>query len=80
MLREIATEYRSSSNYDIVIPVSGGKDSYFQAHVVTAVLGLKPLLVTYYGNNYLPEGEYNLRRMKEVFDCDHIIVQPVSRR
>ena len=76
MLREIATEYRSSSNYDIVIPVSGGKDSYFQAHVVTAVLGLKPLLVTYYGNNYLPEGEYNLRRMKEVFDCDHIIVQP----
>jgi N-acetyl sugar amidotransferase len=43
---------------------------------VTKVLGLKPLLVTYHGNNYLPEGEYNLMRMREVFGCDHIIVRP----
>ena len=76
MLRELIGEYRSDSNYDIVIPVGGGKDSYFQAHVVTRELGLKPLLVTYHGNNYLPVGEYNLQRMREVFDCDHIIVRP----
>ncbi|MDX2212944.1 MAG: N-acetyl sugar amidotransferase [Oculatellaceae cyanobacterium bins.114] len=75
-LKELADEYRSSSNYDIVIPVSGGKDSYFQTHVAVKELGLKPLLVTYHGNNYLPEGEYNLYRMREVFDCDHIIVRP----
>ena len=24
----------------------------------------------------MPEGEYNLNRMREVFDCDHIIVRP----
>ena len=76
MLRELTDSYRSESGYDIVIPVSGGKDSYFQAHVAINVLGLKPLLVTYHGNNYLPEGEYNLLRMREVFDCDHIIVRP----
>jgi len=76
MLKELADEYRSGSNYDIVIPVSGGKDSYFQTHVAVHELGLKPLLVTYHGNNYLPEGEYNLFRMREVFDCDHIIVRP----
>jgi N-acetyl sugar amidotransferase len=76
MLQELAGEYRSDSNYDIVIPVSGGKDSYFQTHVAVKELGLKPLLVTYHGNNYLPEGEYNLMRMREVFDCDHIIVRP----
>jgi N-acetyl sugar amidotransferase len=76
MLKELADEYRSDSNYDIVIPVSGGKDSYFQTHVAVKELGLKPLLVTYHGNNYLPEGEYNLMRMREVFDCDHIIVRP----
>lgn len=75
-LKELADEYRSDSNYDIVIPVSGGKDSYFQTHVAVKELGLKPLLVTYHGNNYLPEGEYNLYRMREVFDCDHIIVRP----
>jgi N-acetyl sugar amidotransferase len=76
MLKDIADEYRSDSNYDIVIPVSGGKDSYFQTHVAVKELGLKPLLVTYHGNNYLPEGEYNLMRMREVFDCDHVIVRP----
>ena len=76
MLKELTDQYRSSTNYDIIVPVSGGKDSYFQVHLVTKLLGLKPLLVTYHGNNYLPEGEYNLFRMREVFDCDHIIVRP----
>src|SRR5260221_11831592 len=76
MLKALVSEYRSATNYDIIVPVSGGKDSYYQTHVATRVLGLKPLLVTYYANNYLPEGEYNLRRMKEVFDCDHVIVHP----
>src|SRR5271165_1506113 len=75
-LKEIADEYRSTNNYDILIPVSGGKDSYYQTHVAVHELGLKPLLVTYHGNNYLPEGEENLQRMREVFDCDHIIVKP----
>ena len=43
---------KNNSNYDCVIPVSGGKDSYFQTH--TAIqFGLKPLLITYHGNNYL---------------------------
>ena len=76
MLHELAGEYRSESNYDILIPVSGGKDSYYQTHVAVHELGLKPLLVTYHGNNYLPEGEENLLRMRHVFDCDHIIVGP----
>lgn len=75
-LKSLVAEYRTKNNYDIVIPVSGGKDSYFQTHVATKVLGLKPLLVTYHGNNYLPEGEFNLARMREVFDCDHIVIRP----
>lgn len=75
-LKELVDEYRSDSNYDIIVPVSGGKDSYFQTHIAVKKLGLKALLVTYHGNNYLPEGEYNLYRMREVFDCDHIIVRP----
>ncbi len=75
LFRELVDEYRADNNYDIIVPVSGGKDSYFQTHICKE-LGLKPLLVTYHGNNYLPEGEYNLQRMREVFDCDHIIVRP----
>jgi N-acetyl sugar amidotransferase len=76
MLQQLVDEHRSTSNYDILIPVSGGKDSYFQTHYAIHELKLKPLLVTYHGNNYLPEAEYNLARMREVFDVDHIIVRP----
>jgi len=66
----------SKADYDCVIPVSGGKDSYFQAHKIVAEYGLKPLLVTYHGNNYLPEGDYNRDRMRHVFDADHLVFGP----
>jgi N-acetyl sugar amidotransferase len=74
---DLVERYRSKdgTNYDCIVPVSGGKDSYYQVHLATQ-LGLKPLLVTYHGNNYLPEGERNLLRMREVFDCDHLIFRP----
>lgn len=75
-LKKLVDQYRNDNNYDVIIPVSGGKDSYYQTHVAVKELGLKPLLVTYHGNNYMPEGEYNLNRMREVFDLDHIIFKP----
>jgi imidazoleglycerol phosphate synthase cyclase subunit len=78
LLRDIVEERRSEDGerYDCVVAVSGGKDSYFQVHVIKEVLGLNPLLVTYNGNNWTPVGWRNMIRMKEVFGCDHIIVQP----
>jgi N-acetyl sugar amidotransferase len=66
---------KATGNYDCIVPVSGGKDSYFQVHKVIEN-DMKPLLVTYHGNNYLPEGQRNLQRMREVFDADHIIFGP----
>lgn len=62
-------------DYDCVIGVSGGKDSYYQVDVVKS-LGFKPLLVTYHGNNYLPEGQGNLDRMRHVTGCDHVQLGP----
>ena len=66
----------NKSNYDCVIPVSGGKDSYYQAHKIVKDYKLKPLLVTYHGNNYLPEGDFNRDNMRKVFDADHIVWGP----
>ena len=65
----------SKGDYDCIIPVGGGKDSYWQVHKVVE-LGFDPLLVTYHGNNYLPEGQRNLDRMTDVFNCDHYIFHP----
>jgi N-acetyl sugar amidotransferase len=66
---------KSHSNYDCVIPVSGGKDSYYQVHKALEY-GLKPLLVTYHGNNYLPEGQRNLDRMREKLNVDCLVFGP----
>lgn len=74
IIKEILAD--NQSEYDCIIPVSGGKDSYYQTHVAVAEFGLKPLLVTYHGNNYLPEGDYNRDRMRHVFNADHLVFGP----
>ncbi len=56
---------RDGSRHDCVIAVSGGKDSYFQTHVIKNLLGFNPLLVTYDGNNWTPTGWRNLLKMSE---------------
>jgi imidazoleglycerol phosphate synthase cyclase subunit len=78
LLRDVLEQYRATSQqaYDCVIPVSGGKDSYYQAHVIRREFGLRPLLVTYNANNYTPCGWRNVQRMAEVFDCDHLFITP----
>ena len=67
---------KTKNRYDCVIGVSGGKDSYWQTYLAKEVYGLNPLLVTYHGNNYLPEGQENLNRMREAFGVDHITFGP----
>jgi N-acetyl sugar amidotransferase len=78
LFREILDKYRSRDGrrHDVVIAVSGGKDSYFQTHVIKHEFGLNPLLVTYDGNNWTDVGWRNMVRMREVFGCDHVLVRP----
>lgn len=78
LLQGIFEKYRcrDGSRYDCVIPVSGGKDSYFQAHVITKEFGLRPLLVTYNANNYTDAGWRNVHRMTKAFGVDHDFYSP----
>ena len=78
LFEQLIEEYRSKdgSNYDCIIPVSGGKDSYFQVYIIKKIYGLNPLLVTYNGNNYTKTGLENVQNMREVFGCDHIFFTP----
>ena len=70
-------QYRDTTggNYDCLVPVSGGKDSYWQAWLMKEH-GMNPLLVTYHGNNYLPEGQGNLDRMRDALGIDHVVFGP----
>ena len=47
-LKKLVKPYisKSGKNYDCVVPVSGGQDSYYILHLVKKI-GLKPLLVSY---------------------------------
>jgi len=78
LLRGILEKYRckDGTRYDCVIPVSGGKDSYFQTHIIKHEFGLNPLLVTYNGNNYTEVGWRNVHRMKVAFGVDHVFYSP----
>ena len=67
---------KDNSNYDCIIPVSGGKDSYFQVHVIKNIYKMNPLLVTYNSNNWTKTGYENLHNMRDVFNCDHIFFTP----
>jgi len=77
-LRAILAEAKSKSGngYDCVLPISGGKDSFFQAHVLVKIYGLKPLAVTFNQNWVSETGFYNLQRCLEVFDLDHLQFTP----
>ncbi len=76
LFENLIDDYRSlDANYDCIIPVSGGKDSYWQIHLIKEY-GLNPLLVTYHGNNYTEVGVQNLINMREVFNVDHIFYTP----
>lgn len=78
MLKQLLEQYRSKdkTNYDCIIAVSGGKDSYFQVHTIKNVYKMNPLLVTYNGNNWTETGYRNLHNMRDVFGCDHIFITP----
>ena len=67
---------KAGNNYDCILPISGGKDSTFQMHVLTKVYGMKPLAVTFSHNWYSETGWYNLMNALEKFNVDHIMFTP----
>lgn len=77
-LREILDLHRSKSgdNYDCIVPISGGKDSCFQLHVLVKVYGMKPLAVTFNHNWYTEVGTYNLWNILEKLNVDHVMFTP----
>ena len=71
-LAEIFEKFKNKdgSNYDCVIPVSGGKDSTFQAYVVKEAFGLTPLCVSYHLPEFTDLGRKNLENLKKLgVDC-----------
>lgn len=71
-LEWLANQFKGKRKYDCIIPVSGGKDSYFLVHTAVTELGLKPLLVTVTDPfTHTKAGQHNLRNLREKFNLPH---------
>ena len=77
-LRDIleGAKLKSGNNYDCIVPISGGKDSTFQMHILVNIYKMKPLAVTFNHNWYSETGWYNLQNAIQVFNVDHIMFSP----
>lgn len=61
-LRTLCDKYRrSDGTYDCLVPGSGGKDSFYAAHVLKYEYGMKPLTVTWAPHIYTPWGWENFQ-------------------
>lgn len=71
-LEKLVEPYRSKgqSRYDCIVPVSGGRDSYFLMYLLKAKLKLNPVAVHYNSHFNTRVGLRNLARLREVFDVD----------
>ena len=67
---------KNDSPYDCIVPISGGKDSTYQLHVLVNVYKLRVLAVTFSHNWYSKIGFYNLVNCLEEFNVDHIQFTP----
>ena len=76
-LHDLADKHRREHGYyDCIIPVSGGKDSHFQTHIMMNELDMNPLLVgVLHGYERTEAGKHNLENLREAFDCDLLTMQ-----
>lgn len=62
-LRELCDRFRSNDGgYDCIVPGSGGKDSFYAAHVLKYRYGMHPLTVTWAPHIYTDWGWRNFQR------------------
>ena len=78
-LVQIFEKFRSKdgSNYDCIIPVSGGKDSTYQTYIVKEEFGLNPLCVSYHLPEFTDLGRRNIENLKKIgVDCIEFTPNP----
>ncbi len=77
----ILDRYRGAgSNYDCIIPVSGGKDSHYQV-IRLRELGMRPLCVTATTDYLTDIGRHNIENIKNLgVDYVEVTTNPVVRR
>jgi N-acetyl sugar amidotransferase len=66
---------RNDGTYDVIVPSSGGKDSFYVAHELKHKFGMNPLTVTWAPHQYTEIGWQNFQSMIDA-GFDNILVTP----
>jgi len=68
---------KDGNNYDCIIPVSGGKDSHYQTHIIKNEFGLNPLIVNFHPVDFTELGRKNIENLKTLgVDCIEFTANP----
>lgn len=71
-LKLLCLSHKGKGKYDCIIPVSGGKDSYFLVHTLVREMGMRPLLVTVTDPfTHTEAGSHNLKNLRTIFNLPH---------
>lgn len=73
-LRELCDRYRrADGHYDCLVPGSGGKDSFYQSHVLKTQYGMHPLTVTWAPHLYTDWGWKNFQAWIHAGFDNHLV-------
>ena len=73
-LKALCDQHRKDDgSYDVIVPVSGGKDGGFVAHMLKYRYGMHPLLVTWSPHLYTNIGRQNIESLIKVGGFDHVL-------
>ena len=76
---QIIEKYKNTdnSNYDCIIPVSGGRDSTYQTYAMKEMFGMNPLAVAFHPLDQTEIGRKNLDNLKKLnVDCIEFSTKP----
>ena len=76
LLNLFAKHKSKNSEFDCVVPVSGGKDSHYQTYMIKEEFGLNPLVVAFRPREWTELGRKNLENLKKQFNVDCIEFTP----
>lgn len=73
-LADILQSYKdpAAKRHDCIIPISGGRDSFFIVDTIKNEFGLNPLLVTFNRHYNTAAGIFNLEQLRTRLGCDII--------
>jgi N-acetyl sugar amidotransferase len=85
---EVLSDARKKANgwYDCIVPVSGGKDSMWQAYAMKKIHNMNPLVITFDQFDQTKTGLHNLEVLREI-GVDHVhftlspnVVRPLVKK